>query len=86
MYHTCTCVCNLQHGAHVSFLHEELLKLPSFPRKALEADFGLYGGDLGKVIVFYWTQLFDYCTSGDICEVLILARRKNSRISLKLLI
>ena len=35
---------------HVSFLHEELLKLPSFPRKALEAEFGLHIGDYGKVI------------------------------------
>jgi len=32
------------------FLHEELMKLPSFPRKALEVDFSLYeGGDIGKV-------------------------------------
>lgn len=35
----------------VVFLHEELMKLPSFPRKALEADLDLYqGGELGKVI------------------------------------
>ena len=34
----------------VFFLHEELTKLPSFPRKALEADFNLYkGGTMGKV-------------------------------------
>lgn len=34
----------------VFFLHEELTKLPSFPRKALEADFNLYkGGAMGKV-------------------------------------
>ena len=32
------------------FLHEELMKLPSFPRKALEADLDLYkGGEMGKV-------------------------------------
>ena len=34
---------------HVSFLREELLKLPSFPRKALESEFGLYKGQFGKV-------------------------------------
>lgn len=34
----------------VVFLHEELMKLPSFPRKALEADLDLYkGGEMGKV-------------------------------------
>lgn len=34
----------------VVFLHEELMKLPSFPRKALESDLDLYkGGELGKV-------------------------------------
>ena len=32
------------------FLHEELTKLPAFPRKALETDFHLYkGGHLGNV-------------------------------------
>ncbi|XP_021380201.1 protein unc-80 homolog isoform X3 [Mizuhopecten yessoensis] len=33
---------------HVSFLHEEFLKQPSFPRKALEAEFGLYHGKSGE--------------------------------------
>lgn len=34
----------------VVFLHEELMKLPSFPRKALEANLDLYkGGELGNV-------------------------------------
>jgi len=33
----------------VSFLHEELAKLPAFPRKALEAEFSLYNGTIGKV-------------------------------------
>ena len=32
----------------VLFLHEELIKLPSFPRKALEAHFSLYKGAMGK--------------------------------------
>jgi hypothetical protein len=37
----------------VVFLHEELMKLPSFPRKALEADLDLYkGGEMGKVSIF----------------------------------
>ncbi|GFO03526.1 unc-80-like protein, partial [Plakobranchus ocellatus] len=35
---------------HVSFLHEELSKLPSFPRKALEAEFDMYSGGWGKEI------------------------------------
>lgn len=34
----------------VVFLHEELMKLPSFPRRALEADLDLYkGGEIGRV-------------------------------------
>ncbi|KAF6779228.1 hypothetical protein AHF37_01155, partial [Paragonimus kellicotti] len=34
---------------HIFFLHEELTKLPSFPRKALETEFGLYGlAELGR--------------------------------------
>ncbi|XP_050693714.1 protein unc-80 homolog isoform X3 [Eriocheir sinensis] len=38
-----------QVAQRVFFLHEELTKLPSFPRKALEADFNLYkGGAMGK--------------------------------------
>lgn len=37
----------------VVFLHEELMKLPSFPRKALEADLDLYkGGEMGRVRKF----------------------------------
>ncbi|XP_055887561.1 protein unc-80 homolog isoform X2 [Biomphalaria glabrata] len=35
---------------HVSFLHEELTKLPSFPRKALESEFDMYSGQWGKEI------------------------------------
>ncbi|XP_061164273.1 protein unc-80 homolog isoform X1 [Saccostrea echinata] len=49
---------------HVSFLHEELLKLPSFPRKALEAEFSLYNGKGGEEIYgldtlhkFSWVKL-----------------------------
>lgn len=49
----------------VVFLHEELMKLPSFPRKALEADLDLYqGGELGKELLgldvlhkFMWVRL-----------------------------
>lgn len=34
----------------VVFLHEDLMKLPSFPRKALEAELDLYSnGEMGKV-------------------------------------
>ena len=34
----------------VVFLHEDLVKLPSFPRKALEAELDLFsGGEIGKV-------------------------------------
>lgn len=49
----------------VVFLHEELMKLPSFPRKALECDLDLYkGGSLGKELLgldvlhkFMWVRL-----------------------------
>ncbi|KAH1025785.1 hypothetical protein HUJ05_010443 [Dendroctonus ponderosae] len=49
----------------VVFLHEELMKLPSFPRKALESDLDLYkGGSLGKELLgldvlhkFMWVRL-----------------------------
>ena len=34
----------------VVFLHEDLVKLPTFPRKALEAELDLYEkGEVGKV-------------------------------------
>ena len=40
---------------HVSFLHEEFLKLPAFPRKALEAEFTLYNGKGGEASpMFVW--------------------------------
>ncbi|XP_031777864.1 protein unc-80 homolog isoform X3 [Nasonia vitripennis] len=49
----------------VVFLHEELMKLPSFPRKALEADLDLYkGGQMGRELLaldvmhkFMWVRL-----------------------------
>ncbi|KAL1497693.1 hypothetical protein ABEB36_008611 [Hypothenemus hampei] len=49
----------------VVFLHEELMKLPSFPRKALESDLNLYrSGPLGKELLgldvlhkFMWVRL-----------------------------
>ncbi|KAG8225919.1 hypothetical protein J437_LFUL005955 [Ladona fulva] len=49
----------------VVFLHEELMKLPSFPRKALESDIDLYkGGEMGKELLgldvlhkFMWVRL-----------------------------
>ncbi|XP_043466068.1 protein unc-80 homolog isoform X3 [Leptopilina heterotoma] len=49
----------------VVFLHEELMKLPSFPRKALEADLDLYkGGEMGRELLgldvmhkFMWVRL-----------------------------
>ncbi|CAH1781834.1 unnamed protein product, partial [Owenia fusiformis] len=55
-----------QLSTHVSFIHEELTKLPSFPRKALEADFGLYKGSLHKEVggvdmihKYVWTKLIN---------------------------
>ncbi|XP_013174007.1 PREDICTED: protein unc-80 homolog isoform X2 [Papilio xuthus] len=49
----------------VVFLHDELMKLPSFPRKALEADLDLYSrGKLGSTLLgldvlhkFMWVRL-----------------------------
>ncbi|XP_072929178.1 protein unc-80 homolog [Epargyreus clarus] len=49
----------------VVFLHDELMKLPSFPRKALEADLALYSrGPLGSTLLgldvlhkFMWVRL-----------------------------
>ncbi|KAK0091968.1 hypothetical protein PV326_002441 [Microctonus aethiopoides] len=49
----------------VVFLHEELMKLPAFPRKALEADLDLYkGGEMGRELLgldvmhkFMWVRL-----------------------------
>ncbi|KAG7191052.1 hypothetical protein KM043_007098 [Ampulex compressa] len=49
----------------VVFLHEELMKLPSFPRRALEADLDLYkGGEIGRELLgldvmhkFMWVRL-----------------------------
>ncbi|XP_038219466.1 protein unc-80 homolog isoform X2 [Zerene cesonia] len=49
----------------VVFLHDELMKLPSFPRKALEADLALYSrGHLGPTLLgldvlhkFMWVRL-----------------------------
>lgn len=44
----------------VVFLHEELMKLPSFPRKALEANLELYkGGEIGRVRI--WMFDFSSC-------------------------
>ncbi|KAL4233067.1 Protein unc-80 [Mactra antiquata] len=51
---------------HITFLHEELVKLPSFPRKALDAEFSLYDGSLGKELFgldtlhkFSWIKLIE---------------------------
>lgn len=42
----------LQVVQRVVFLHDELMKLPSFPRKALEADLVLYSrGPLGSTLL-----------------------------------
>ena len=35
----------------VLFLHEELMKLPSFPRKALETNLTLYSGPMGREVL-----------------------------------
>ena len=35
-------------SSYVNFLYEEFRKLPSFPRKALDAELGLYHGTHGK--------------------------------------
>ena len=44
----------LQTIARVLFLHEELMKLPSFPRKALESDLSLNSnGSLEPLFFFF---------------------------------
>ncbi|XP_064455968.1 protein unc-80 homolog isoform X2 [Ornithodoros turicata] len=40
-----------QLAPRVLFLHDELTKLPAFPRKALEADFELYSGKFGREVL-----------------------------------
>ena len=43
----------------VVFLHEDLVKLPSFPRKALEAELELYeNGMIGKVRIIELLQVY----------------------------
>lgn len=56
---------------HVSFLHEEFMKLPAFPRKALEAEFSLYngkGGEASHTLVpllklFSYKKKYTHCLS-----------------------
>lgn len=41
----------------VVFLHEDLVRLPSFPRKALEAELDLFNsGQIGKVKLHFYTS------------------------------
>lgn len=49
------------------FLHEELMKLPTFPRKALETNFSLFRGPLGH-------QVFSMDRVHKICWVRVIAR------------
>jgi len=51
----------------VLFLHEELMKLPTFPRKALETNFCLFRGPLGQ-------QVFSMDRIHKICWVRVIAR------------
>ena len=46
------------------FLHEDLMKLPSFPRKALEAELDLYvNGEMGKVGLSKDTRILGWTSS-----------------------
>ena len=56
---SCTLLKNVNHVVQrVVFLHEDLMKLPSFPRKALEAELDLYvNGEMGKVSLFKDTKI-----------------------------
>ena len=48
----------------VVFLHEDLMKLPSFPRKALEAELDLYvNGEMGKVSLSKDTRMLGWTIS-----------------------
>ncbi|OQR76167.1 protein unc-80-like, partial [Tropilaelaps mercedesae] len=58
---------NHQLAPRVLFLHDELTKLPSFPRKALEADFSMYTGKYGK-------QVLAMDTMHKLCWVRLMAR------------
>ena len=58
--HPLQCVCVWQN--HVAFLHEEFLKLPSFPRKALETEFDMYGGEWGKVSDSQFSCIWQNCS------------------------
>jgi len=51
----------------VLFLHEELMKLPTFPRKALETNFSLFRGPLGH-------QVFSMDRIHKTCWVQVIAR------------
>lgn len=51
----------------VLFLHEELMKLPTFPRKALETNFSLFRGSLGH-------QVFSMDRIHKICWARVIAR------------
>ena len=77
MYSTSFCLQN-----HVAYLHEEFLKLPSFPRKALETEFDMYGGPWGKELFgmdclhkYSWTKvsIFFLCLiSFNVCSFIYL--------------
>ena len=54
-------------SSYVNFLYEEFRKLPSFPRKALDAELGLYHGVHGKELQdvdaihkMSWVQVMSY--------------------------
>ena len=60
----------------VVFLHEELMKLPSFPRKAMDSNMDLYkGGELGKVCLYsIWLRGRRNIPSKKLTEMCILNR------------
>lgn len=48
--------------SHVSLLQEDLLRLPSFPRTAIDAEFSLFSEPQGEIfysitMCFYFTQM-----------------------------
>lgn len=59
--------------SHVSMLQEDLLRLPSFPRNAIDAEFSLFSDPQG--MAFWWLSLVVAYSSEGLCEALHLPQK-----------